>query len=45
MPVFDMMECYLVKTRNFTPGLPLRLVARSLYVGKYFLSSLVNDYL
>lgn len=32
MPVFDMMETVLVKKFHFTPGLPLRLVARSSYV-------------
>ncbi|XP_019264306.1 PREDICTED: lysine histidine transporter-like 5 isoform X2 [Nicotiana attenuata] len=32
MPVFDMIECYLVKKRHFTPGRPLRLIARSIYV-------------
>jgi len=32
MPVFDMMETVLVKKLHFTPGLPLRLVARSTYV-------------
>ncbi|KAK9120005.1 hypothetical protein Scep_018098 [Stephania cephalantha] len=33
MPVFDMMETVLVKKLHFPPGLPLRLVARTLYVG------------
>ncbi|TKW25009.1 hypothetical protein SEVIR_3G088200v4 [Setaria viridis] len=32
MPVFDMLETFLVKKLRFTPGLPLRLIARSLYV-------------
>ncbi|KAK9108412.1 hypothetical protein Syun_024423 [Stephania yunnanensis] len=32
MPVFDMMETVLVKKLHFPPGLPLRLVARTLYV-------------
>jgi len=32
MPVFDMIETVLVKKLHFTPGLPLRLVARSTYV-------------
>lgn len=32
MPVFDMMETVLVKKLHFTPGIPLRLVARSTYV-------------
>ncbi|CAA6668043.1 unnamed protein product [Spirodela intermedia] len=32
MPVFDMMETVLVKKLRFRPGLPLRLIARSIYV-------------
>ncbi|KAH9781530.1 Lysine histidine transporter-like 5 [Citrus sinensis] len=32
MPVFDMIESYLVQHMRFTPGLLLRLVARSSYV-------------
>ncbi|CAL5348186.1 unnamed protein product [Camellia sinensis] len=32
MPVFDMIECYLVQKKQFTPGLSLRLIARSAYV-------------
>ncbi|CAD6267917.1 unnamed protein product [Miscanthus lutarioriparius] len=32
MPVFDMLETFLVKKLRFRPGLPLRLIARSLYV-------------
>ncbi|KAJ9167312.1 hypothetical protein P3X46_021976 [Hevea brasiliensis] len=32
MPVFDMIESYLVLRRNFTPGRPLRLIARSAFV-------------
>ncbi|KAJ3708176.1 hypothetical protein LUZ61_011881 [Rhynchospora tenuis] len=32
MPVFDMMETVLVKKLEFRPGLPLRLVSRSIYV-------------
>ncbi|GJM87640.1 hypothetical protein PR202_ga03616 [Eleusine coracana subsp. coracana] len=32
MPVFDMLETFLVKKLRFTPGLPLRLIARTLYV-------------
>lgn len=35
MPVFDLMESYLVQEMHFTPGRPLRLVARSSYVRKY----------
>ncbi|CAH2062662.1 unnamed protein product [Thlaspi arvense] len=33
MPVFDMIESYLVRKLNFAPGRPLRVVARSAYVG------------
>lgn len=33
MPVFDMLETFLVKQLRFKPGLPLRLIARSFYVG------------
>lgn len=33
MPVFDMLETFLVKKLRFKPGWPLRLIARSLYVG------------
>jgi hypothetical protein len=33
MPVFDMMESLLVKKMNFSPGLRLRLISRTLYVG------------
>ncbi|KAI3952626.1 hypothetical protein MKX01_013588 [Papaver californicum] len=32
MPVFDMLEAYLVKNLNFTPGTPLRIIGRSGYV-------------
>ncbi|XP_048227055.1 lysine histidine transporter-like 5 [Ricinus communis] len=32
MPVFDQIESYLVGNRDFTPGRPLRLVARSVFV-------------
>ncbi|KAG6480700.1 hypothetical protein ZIOFF_057285 [Zingiber officinale] len=32
MPVFDMMESYLVKELRFPPGLTLRLITRSAYV-------------
>lgn len=34
MPVFDMIETFLVKQLKFTPSFMLRLVTRSLYVGK-----------
>ncbi|KAK6919137.1 Amino acid transporter, transmembrane domain [Dillenia turbinata] len=32
MPVFDMMESYLVKKRHLIPGRCLRLISRSIYV-------------
>ncbi|KAA8528007.1 hypothetical protein F0562_035124 [Nyssa sinensis] len=32
MPVFDMIESYLVQKLHFTPGRPLRLIGRSSYV-------------
>ncbi|KAF8666974.1 hypothetical protein HU200_053141 [Digitaria exilis] len=32
MPVFDMIETVLVKKHKFTPGIRLRLIARSAYV-------------
>jgi amino acid permease len=32
MPVFDMIETVLVKKLEFTPGLRIRLIARSVYV-------------
>ncbi|CAL5189195.1 unnamed protein product [Lathyrus oleraceus] len=32
MPVFDLIENTMIKTWNFPPGLPLRLVARSSFV-------------
>lgn len=35
MPVFDMIESFLVKKLHFTPGRPLRIIARSTYVGKH----------
>lgn len=37
MPVFDMIETVLVKKFHLPPGLTLRLVARSAYVGKVIL--------
>lgn len=37
MPVFDKLESYLVQQLHFTPGSPLRLIARSTYVGKYII--------
>jgi hypothetical protein len=33
MPVFDMIETILVKKLRFPPGLALRLIARTTYVG------------
>ncbi|XP_038694838.1 lysine histidine transporter-like 5 [Tripterygium wilfordii] len=32
MPVFDMIESFMLNKLHFTPGLPLRLVGRSIYV-------------
>ncbi|KAF8775740.1 hypothetical protein HU200_004269 [Digitaria exilis] len=37
MPVFDMLETVLVKKLHFPPGLTLRLIARSAYVGNALL--------
>ena len=34
MPVFDMIETVLVMKHKFTPGIRLRLIARSAYVGE-----------
>ena len=34
MPVFDLIERMMIKRLNFPPGLALRLVARSAYVGE-----------
>lgn len=34
MPVFDMVERQMVNRFHFPPGLLLRLIARSAYVGK-----------
>jgi hypothetical protein len=46
MPVFDMMETVLVKKLHFPPGLALRLIARSTYVGNVtHLSSRLNSQL
>jgi hypothetical protein len=39
MPVFDMLETVLVKRFHFSPSLQLRLITRSIYVGKSFLHS------
>lgn len=33
MPVFAMIEIVLVKELNFSPGIALRLVARTLFIG------------
>ena len=33
MPVFDMMESFLVKKLRFAPSLKLRLASRTFYVG------------
>ena len=34
MPVFDMLERTMVKRFNFPPGIGLRLIVRSAYVGE-----------
>lgn len=34
MPVFDLIERMMMQKLNFPPGVALRLVARSAYVGK-----------
>lgn len=34
MPVFDLMEQKLVKTWNFPPGVLLRFIVRTTYVGE-----------
>jgi len=36
MPVFDLIESMMVKRFKFPPGVALRLVARSAYVGEIF---------
>lgn len=33
MPVFDLIERMMIRRLNFAPGLALRLVARTAYVG------------
>jgi len=35
MPVFDMVETFLVKKLNFKPSTVLRFIVRNVYVGKY----------
>jgi hypothetical protein len=37
MPVFDMLERMMMKRFSFPPGLALRLVTRSTYVGEIIL--------
>jgi hypothetical protein len=34
MPVFDMLERMMMKRLNFPPGIALRLLTRSTYVGE-----------
>lgn len=34
MPVFDMLETAMVKKLNFPPGIALRILVRSAYVGE-----------
>jgi hypothetical protein len=41
MPVFDMIEMVLAKKLRFPPGLPVRLVARTAYVGN--ISDLISN--
>ncbi|KAJ0048191.1 hypothetical protein Pint_16780 [Pistacia integerrima] len=36
MPVFDMLEAFLVKKLHFTPSFFLRLVTQSRYVGNIY---------
>lgn len=36
MPVFDMMETFLVKQVKLKPSFKLRLITRTLYVGEWF---------
>ena len=35
MPVFDMIESFMVKKLNFKPSRILRFIVRNVYVGKY----------
>lgn len=44
MPVFDMIEYYLVITMKFKPSKALRFVARTIFVGKSLDSQLVYIY-
>ena len=37
MPVFALLERMMVKKMNFPPGIALRLIARSSYVGEVLL--------
>lgn len=34
MPVFDLIERMMIRRLNFSPGLALRLVGRTAYVGE-----------
>lgn len=36
MPIFDLIEKVMVKRFKFPPGVALRLVVRSTYVGEIF---------
>lgn len=40
MPIFDMVERTMVKKLNFPPGIVLRLVARTAYVGEILIKTL-----
>ncbi|KAL4354898.1 hypothetical protein GQ457_06G036530 [Hibiscus cannabinus] len=42
MPVFDMMESFLVKQMKFKPSLFLRFVTRNIYVGEYVFRSVLD---
>ena len=37
MPIFALLERMMVKKMNFPPGIALRLIARSSYVGEVLL--------
>ena len=37
MPIFALLERMMVKKMNFSPGIALRLIARSSYVGEVLL--------
>lgn len=45
MPVFDLLEILMTKTLNFTPGIALRLITRTTYVGKFSLQLFCSVFL